>query len=173
MKKFKKSIRAEDISDKDMEALKQEYIVSDMSEDELFSFALDLNIVGATLRDFAKTNKWSNAKANYKSQQENLAEAKRIFNKLNKLVTDEQINRYIPEYQKEARNKLIVLAYIEAVIFDRVQCTKDTVSLAKYEARRVRAKRKKSSTTAEQATTRSKKTTATSKLAEFQKKMGA
>ena len=171
--RFENSVRAEDISNEDMEAIKHEYIVSDMTEDELFHFALDLNIVGATLRDFAKQHKWCNAKANYKLQQENLAEAKKIYKQLNKLVTDEQINRYVPEYQSEARNKLIVLAYIESVIFDRVMCTKDTVSLAKYEARKIRAKRKKSSAVSEQATTRSKTISAKDRLAEFQKKMGA
>ncbi len=169
--KFKKSVRAEDISNEYMEALKQEYIISDMTEGELFNFALDLNIVGATLRDYAKSNKWCNAKANYKLQQENLAEAKIIYDKFNSSITDEQINRYIPEYQEEARNKLIVLAFIHSVIFARVQGTKDTVALAKYEARRVKAKRKKSSASSEQATTRSVEKTASQKLADFQKNM--
>ena len=171
IKRFKVTTRAEDISAADIEEIKQEYITSDMSEDELFNFALELNIVGATLRDYAKQHKWNEAKAHYKSQQENLAEAERIYERLNKTISDEQINRYIPEYQKEARNKLIVLAYIDEVIFNRVQNTKDTVALAKYEARKIRAVRKKTTHTAQQATTRSKETTAINRLAEFQKKM--
>jgi len=171
MKKFKKSTRAENISDDYMEAIKQEYIISDMTEDELFNFALDLRIVGATLRDYAKSNKWCDAKANYKLQQDNLSKAQTLYDKFNSNITDEQINRYIDEYKGEARNKLIVLAYIESVIFTRVMCTKDTVALAKYEAKRMRAKRKKYSATAEQATIRATETTAISKLAEFQEKM--
>ena len=106
-----------------------------------------------------------------KATNEEMVYAKELYKRFHNLITDEQINRYIPEYQEEARNKLIVLAYIDSVIFDRVQCTKDTVALAKYEARKIRAIRKKSSTTAEQASTRATETTATSRLSSFQKKM--